>query len=157
MKANEITLQVIPATKDRPVTDANLSDLESKGQPLISYGVAVGDVIEMPSTEADIVLRKRPVRKNSTSFEYLLAVLKNGKPSWVSTGIFNRRNHKMEPVHEVAESLKDFENDSARIKHLCGKTIKGNTLVEITRYKFTADGERLDELETTKVTELVYA
>jgi hypothetical protein len=157
MKANEITLQVIPATKDRPVTEANLSDLESKGQGLITYGIAVGDVIEMPSTEADIVLRSRPVRKNSTAMEYLLAVLKNGKPSWVSTGVFNRRNHKMEPVHEVAESLKDLENDAVRIKNLCGKTLKGDALVDCTRYKFTKDGERLDEIETVKVTALVYA
>lgn len=157
MRFSEITdFPDLPVIGGREVKEATLADLESKGTTLVTYGVNEGDTIIFPETAEQIVIKQRQIRPNQDSFEMLLQVVRNGRGSWLSVGVLNRRDHKYQPVHPVAESLTDCANDAERVKAMLGKTIKGDKKVDYTRNKFVG-GVRTDEIETVKVTYLVYA
>lgn len=155
MKASEVKkIPVIPSTKERPVVEATFEQLAEQGQQRVSYGVAPGDVIEFPDSKEECKIMSRKVSEKGT--EFLLLVLKNGKPAWFSIGNLNRRNHDMSCVHEVSEALKNCQDNSDRVFQMCGKKVKGaSELVKMTRYKFD-NGQRLDEIETVDVTALEF-
>ena len=146
----------IPAIGGRQVIEGSLKELEEKGVSLVTYGVNENDIFVFPETLDQIEIKKRQIRPNSTSYEMLLKVVRNGKGSWLSVGVLNRRDHKFQPVHPVAESLSSCENDAELVKAMLGKTIKGEKMVDFTRNKFD-NGVRLDEIETVKTAYLVYA
>ena len=145
----------IPAIGGRKVEGATLKELEEKGTTLITYGVNEGDVIVFPATEDQIELKKRQIRPNSDNYEMLLKVVRNNKGSWLSVGVLNRRDHKFNPVHPVAEALTGCANDAERVKEMLGTTIEAKKMVDYTRTKFV-NKMRTDEIETAKVAYLTF-
>lgn len=152
---NLAQLPVIPVRNGLTVDSASLSDLASVGVGLVSFGVLPDDIIEFPETEADVIIKKRQVRANSTAFEYLLAVKKNGKAGWFSVGNLDRRDAHYKPVHPVAEHLATCASHEERIRACLGKTIKGTEKIDVVMPEFD-NGTRLDTTVVKQMTKLVF-
>lgn len=91
------------------------------------YGLIVGDILEMPDTEKDIRLKR-------VNDDFLLAVLKNGKPFWLDISAFILCDSDGCPAHEVSwelyiEGCKNYKDD---VLYLCGKTIECGEWKQIT-------------------------
>lgn len=148
-------MPVVVARNGLKVVEGGIEALKGKGQGLISYGLNVGDVFEFPDTLEDVKTITRQVRANSAAVEVLILGLKNGKPAYLSSGNLRRRDHKMVPVHPVAEALKDAEDDAVRIEMCLGKKITATEEVEFEEAIFE-NGVRTDGTRTRKVAKLVF-
>lgn len=159
MKLNAISageMPVVPVRKGLTVKEGGIEALKGKGVGLVSFGLAVGDTFEFPDTVEDVKTISRQVRANSEAVEVLVLGLKNGKPAWLSTGNLRRRDHKMVPVHPVAESLDRLEDDAARIEACLGKTITATEDVTFQEAIFE-DGMRTEDTRARTVAKLIFA
>ena len=91
------------------------------------YGLIVGDILEMPDTIEDIRIKR-------VNDDYLLGVLKNGKPFWLDISVFNLRDYYGHPAHDVCRTIRfegmcqDFRDD---ILAVLGKTLECGEWKEI--------------------------
>ncbi len=90
--------------------------LKARARASSSYGLNVGNVFEFPDTVDQVQTITRQIHPNSSVTEVLILGMKNGKPAWFSVGNLRRRDHKIVPVHPVAEALKDAEDDAVRVE-----------------------------------------
>lgn len=124
----------------RKANDLSVAQLKTTGQPFASYGIAVGETIEFPDTEDDVVAKEQPVRAGSNATQRLLLVNrinKDGvaKASWLSLGVLNRTDAHREPTCKFCEEMNNLDSDYARIVSLLGKKI---TVTETVKKDFQA-------------------
>lgn len=145
----------------RPTKSLSAEQLKTTGQPFASYGIAKGEVIEFPDSAADVIAREQPVRAGNPDgpAQRLIAVLRNGKPSWLSLGILNRTDYNRQPTCDFCAEMNDKANDWDRIESLFGKKITCTGVVEKPFQKFDrATGTRIEgqsELRPTPVIDYV--
>lgn len=120
---NEADMPVIPVRNGLSVKEVDMAALKQTGIGLVSYGLDKGQTFEFPESPEDVKIIERQVRPNSDAKEMLILGLKNGKPAYLSIANLRRRDHKMVPVHPLAEALNNAENDEIRVEMCLGKTI----------------------------------
>lgn len=158
MKLNAIPageMPVVPVRNGLAIKEGGIEALKGKGVGLVSFGLKVGDVFEFPDTIDDVKTITRQLRANSTAEEVLVLGLKNGKPAYLSAGNLRRNDHKMVPVHPVAEALKDLEDDAVRIEACLGKKITATEDVTFQEAIFE-DGMRTDGTRARTVAKLIF-
>jgi hypothetical protein len=147
---------VVPVRNGMPEPRVvSLDALADKGMGLVTYGLETGDTFVFPATKEELVIVERPVRKNSTAMEYLVGGTKNGKKAWLSVANLRRWDASMKPVHPVAETLRNCENDTVRVEMCLGKTIIGEEKVTYQEAVFV-DGVRTDETKARTITKLSF-
>lgn len=146
---------VIPTRKDLSVDEVPLTALQSTGVGLVSYSLKVGDIVEFPDNKESIRIMSRQVSKDSTSREMLLAVYKNGNPSWFSIANLRRWDAEMHPVHPVAEALRTADNDEARVLKMLGKKITAKEDVTYNEAVFV-NRQRTDTTKSRTVAKLIF-
>lgn len=146
---------VIPTRKDLSVNEVPLTALQSTGVGLVSYSLKVGDIVEFPDNKESIRIMSRQVSKDSTSREMLLAVYKNGNPSWFSVANLRRWDAEMHPVHPVAEALRALDNDEARVLKMLGKKITAKEDVTYNEAVFV-NRQRTDTTKSRTVAKLIF-
>ena len=146
---------VIPTRKDLSVEEVTLTALQSTGVGLVSYSLKVGDIVEFPDNKESILIMSRQVSKDSTSREMLLAVYKNGNPSWFSIANLRRWDAEMHPVHPVAEALRTADNDEARVLKMLGKKITAKEDVTYNEAVFV-NRQRTDTTKSRTVAKLIF-
>ena len=144
----------IPTRKDLSVDEVPLTALQSTGVGLVSYSLKVGDIVEFPDNKESIRIMSRQVSKDSTSREMLLAVYKNGNPSWFSIANLRRWDAEMHPVHPVAEALRTADNDEARVLKMLGKKITAKEDVTYNEAVFV-NRQRTDTTKSRTVAKLI--
>lgn len=154
IKAEE--MPVVPVRNGMAVKEGGVEALKGKGAGLVTYGLNKGDVFEFPDTLEDVKTITRQVRPNSNAVEVLILGLKNGKPAYLSAGNLRRYNHKMEPVHPVAETLHTCEDDAVRIEACLGKKITATEDVTYDEAIFE-NGMRTDGTRKRTVAKLIFA
>ena len=145
----------IPTRKDLSVDEVPLTALQSTGVGLVSYSLKVGDIVEFPDNKESIRIMSRQVSKDSTSREMLLAVYKNGNPSWFSVANLRRWDAEMHPVHPVAEALRTADNDEARVLKMLGKKITAKEDVTYDEAVFV-NRQRTDTTKSRTVAKLIF-
>ena len=145
----------IPTRKDLSVEEVTLTALQSTGVGLVSYSLKVGDIVEFPDNKESIRVMSRQVSKDSTSREMLLAVYKNGNPSWFSIANLRRWDAEMHPVHPVAEALRIADNDEARGLQVLGKKITAKEDVTYNEAVFV-NRQRTDTTKSRTVAKLIF-
>ena len=157
-------IPVVFGEHTRPTNIMTKEDLKTTGQPFASYGISVGEKVNFPDTEDDIVVKEQPVRPGSQAKQRLLLVDridKNGnrKPSWLSLGILNRTDAHREPTCEFCKSMNDYDSDLSRIQALLGKTVTVNEMVNKDFQAFDrATGTRIEgKTESRPTPVIVYA
>lgn len=145
----------IPTRKDLSVEEVTLTALQSTGVGLVSYSLKVGDIVEFPDNKESIRIMSRQVSKDSTSREMLLAVYKNGNPSWFSIANLRRWDAEMHPVHPVAEALRIADNDEARVLQVLGKKITAKEDVTYNEAVFV-NRQRTDKTKSRTVAKLIF-
>lgn len=147
MKFNEIE-QALPAlvgANGARVMGVTKEEIATAGIPFTGAGMGKGDVVEfLEEYTFQNDVQKVEVRANSDRWDYRLAVVKNGKPDWVSLGFFCRVDKDRLPVHPVSEELNKLHDHGGRIEGLVGRKVKADKTVEFERQAFTADGTRQD-------------
>lgn len=154
-QVNQANVPVIPVRGSQKVEMVAVSDLAKTGQGLVTFGLNVGDTFEFPDSEEDAQIAARTIRDGATP-EMLVLGLKNGKEAWLSIGNLRRRDHKMVPVHPVAEALKDAENDQARLAMCYGKKITAQESVTFEEAIFE-NNVRTDGTRPRTVAKLIFA
>ena len=158
MKLNQIPegeMPVVPVRNGLTIKEGGIEALKGKGVGLVTYGLNVGDVFEFPDTVGDIKTVTRQVRPNSDAVEVLILGLKNGKPAYLSASNLRRYDHKMVPVHPVAEALRTCEDDAVRIEACLGKKITAKEEVTFQEAIFE-NGTRTDGTRPRTVAKLVF-
>lgn len=145
----------IPTRKDLSVEEVTLTALQSTGVGLVSYSLKVGDIVEFPDNKESIRIMSRQVSKDSNSREMLLAVYKNGNPSWFSIANLRRWDAEMHPVHPVAEALRIADNDEARVLQVLGKKITAKEDVTYNEAVFV-NRQRTDKTKSRTVAKLIF-
>lgn len=145
----------IPTRKDLSVDEVPLTALQNTGVGLVSYSLKVGDIVEFPDNKESIRIMSRQVSKDSTSREMLLAVYKNGNPSWFSVANLRRWDAEMHPVHPVAEALRNDDNDEARVLKMLGKKITAKEDVTYNEAVFV-NRQRTDKTKSRTVAKLIF-
>ena len=145
----------IPTRKDLSVDEVPLTALQSTGVGLGSNSLKVGDNVEFPDNKESIRIMSRQVSKDSTSREMLLAVHKNGNPSWFSVANLRRWDAEMHPVHPVAEALRTADNDEARVLQMLGKKITAKEDVTYNETVFV-DRQRTGKTKSRTVAKLIF-
>lgn len=145
----------IPTRKDLSVEEVTLTALQSTGVGLVSYSLKVGDIVEFPDNKESIRIMSRQVSKDSNSREMLLAVYKNGNPSWFSIANLRRWDAEMHPVHPVAETLRIADNDEARVLQVLGKKITAKEDVTYNEAVFV-NRQRTDKTKSRTVAKLIF-
>lgn len=167
MKANQISVNELPAINVRAdigtVQRIEFKDLAGRGMRGYAYGINVGDVVEMPDTEADCILNEIPIRKNGPK-QVVVAVLKNGKAAWLGISGLARRDAENKPVHPVAEhimtqkSSQDLTDDIQSTLALClGKTITATETVTYQTPVFDEGGMRTADTKPQMTAKLIFA
>lgn len=146
---------VIPTRKDLSVEEVGLTALQSTGVGLVSYSLRIGDIVEFPDNKESIRIMSRQVSKDSNSREMLLAVYKNGNPSWFSIANLRRWDAEMHPVHPVAEALRIADNDEARVLQVLGKKITAKEDVTYNEAVFV-NRQRTDKTKYRTVAKLIF-
>lgn len=144
-------LPAFPKVKGQEVKPLTLNDVKNTGLSNTGGGINEGDVIEFENSVEEMTFIQRPIRPNSDRMMYMVGVLKNNKPAWLSLGVLTRRFNTESgamPTCEFTKEMLTFNNNEERLKHLAGKKIKGTSRVDLTYYKFTEAGVRTEELET---------
>jgi hypothetical protein len=145
----------IPTRKDLSVEEVALTALQNTGVGLVSYSLKVGDTVEFPDNKESIRIMSRQVSKDSDSREMLLAVHKNGNPSWFSIANLRRWDAEMHPVHPVAEALRNDDNDEARVLKMLGKKITAKEEVTYNEAVFV-NRQRTDKTKSRTVAKLIF-
>lgn len=136
--------------------------LEGVGEPRNGYGMNVGDVIDFPETVEDIELMEIPIRENGPK-QYVVLVVKNGKQAWFGLSNLRRMDHEMNPVHPVAQTLREAiqkqalpNDDKTRLELVLGKKI---TATEPVTYKeaIFEDGTRTNDTRDRTTAKLIFA
>lgn len=153
----------IPAIRvaaGQTVEDVKLTDLESVGTGY-AYGISVGDVVEFPETENDVVLKKVPV--SGSAYQYLVLVKKNDKPAWFGVSNLRRQDNERNYVHPVAQDIADQitekalpTNDETRLRLMLGKKITAEEAVKYNEAVFV-DGVSTGETRERSVAKVIYA
>lgn len=120
--------RIILRAGSEPAKDVALQDLSAYGNASGPYTVSVGDTIQMPADEEDVVLKAVPV--NGGSQQIIVGVFKNGKPAWFGLNNLRRQDAERQPVHAVAKELDNkiksealSDNYQTRLKACLGRTI----------------------------------
>ena len=159
MKLNQIPegeMPVVPVRKGLTIEEGGIEALKGKGVGLVTYGLSVGDVFEFPDTLDDVKTISRQVRANSDAKEVLILGIKNGKPAYLSVSNLRRYDHKMVPVHPVAETLRSCEDDAVRIEMCLGKKITAKEEVTFQEAIFE-NGTRTVGTRPRTVAKLIFA
>lgn len=146
---------VIPTRKDLSVEEVTLTALQNTGVGLVSYSLKIGDIVEFPDNKESIRIMSRQVSKDSPSREMLIAVYKNGNPSWFSIANLRRWDAEMHPVHPVAEALRIADNDEARVLQMLGKKITAKEDVTYNEAVFV-NRQRTDQTKSRTVAKLIF-
>lgn len=158
MKLNQIpaeAMPVVPVRSGLSIKEGGIEALKGKGVGLVTYGLSVGDTFEFPDTIEDVKTITRQVRANSDAVEVLILGIKNGKPAYLSASNLRRYDHKMQPVHPVAEALRSCEDDAVRIEACLGKKITANEEITYNEAIFE-NGMRTDGTRERKVAKLIF-
>lgn len=111
----------------RKVEECSAADLQNAGQVFTSYGINVGETVEIPSNRNEIVVVRQPNRQvtanGERTFQYFMSINKNGKATWLSLGSLVRRDANQEPVDEVSKAMLEYDNIESRIQACLGKKI----------------------------------
>lgn len=146
---------VIPTRKNLKVEEVTLATLKNSGIGLVSYSLKIGDTVEFPDNKESIRIMSRQVSADNDSREMLIAVHKNGNPSWFSVANLRRWDAQMSPVHPVAEALRDCDNDEMRILKVLGKSITAKEDVTYNEAIFK-DRKRTNETKSRTVAKLIF-
>lgn len=146
---------VIPTRKDLSVEEVALTALQNTGVGLVSYSLKIGDIVEFPDNKESIRIMSRQVSKGSPSREMLIAVYKNGNPSWFSIANLRRWDAEMHPVHPVAEALRIADNDEARVLQMLGKKITAKEDVTYNEAVFV-NRQRTEQTKSRTVAKLIF-
>lgn len=159
MKLNQINqadMPVVPVRSGLTIKEGGIDALKGKGVGLVTFGMNVGDTFEFPDSIEDVKTVSRQVRANSDAMEILILGLKNGKPAYLSVSNLRRYDHKMVPVHPVAEALRTCEDDAVRIEMCLGKKITAAEEVTFQEAIFE-NGTRTDGTRPRTVAKLIFA
>lgn len=140
MKINDVKIPVLPVRNGFTPKELDANGFKGSGVGMTQFGVAVGDVIEMPETEADLKGYAIPIRKGDPDSpqQRVFLALKNGAPAWVGMTVLTRRDYKMQPTDPVTTFCKDAQSDYDRLKLVLGKTIKCTSTVDVEETVFEA-------------------
>lgn len=140
MKISEVKLPLLALRNGFGAKELTGSDFKGTGVGMTNYGVKVGDVIEMPDTEADFKGYSIPIRKDdpNSPVQRVFLAKKNGEPAWVSMTVLSRRDAHMQPTDPVTTACKDAQDDFARLQIVMGKTITVSDMVDVEETVFEA-------------------
>lgn len=160
MKINISELPAFPKIEGRAVTAVSRDQLKTLGTGASGNSILEGDVIEFDEDFENMKVVQQPIRPNATSMNYMVGVLKNGKPAWFSLGSLIRRYNGPDglmPTCPFVKEMLDFGSHEDRLKHLAGKKIKGSATVKLPYYKWDREKNvRLDETEDRNTTIIEY-
>lgn len=113
----------------------NAEDLKNAGQIFTSYGISVGETVEVPATREECVIVKQPSRNlrqdGTRNMQYFLSVTRvingNRKNGWLSMGSLVRQDANQEPIDKVSAEMLQFDNIEDRVQKLVGKKITCKT------------------------------
>ena len=140
----------------RVVTEVPADELAGVGVSRNAFGMNKGDVITFDDDEKPLVVSQKIRDDANSPLAYYVAVTRNGKPSWLSTSVFNRRDHEGKPVSKFQEdmiALGAFNEWYAAVR---GKTIVGGNMLTYQAAVFDGD-VRTDRLRTQRIPEITYA
>lgn len=137
-------LPQLPQANVRPVRRVQPDEIKTTGVVFNTFGIRQGDVIEFPQYEG-IVVVEQAVRKGSTAMQYLVGVLRNGKPDYLSLGTLTRTDIDRVPTCEFTRQMGELNNNEERLQFLAGKKITCKETKTIKTQAFDrTTGERLD-------------
>ena len=122
LKINFEDLPSLPQADRRPVTRVAKDQIKNTGVSFNTFGIQVGDVIEFPAYE-DMVVVAQPVREGSQIMQYLVGVIKNGKPNYLALGSLTRRDVNREYTCEFTKQMGELGDNEKRLMFLQGKKI----------------------------------
>lgn len=122
LKINFEDLPSLPQADRRPVTRVAKDQIKNTGVSFNTFGIQVGDVIEFPAYE-DMVVVAQPVREGSQIMQYLVGVIKNGKPNYLALGSLTRRDVNREYTCDFTKQMGELGDNEKRLMFLQGKKI----------------------------------
>lgn len=138
-------LPSISGANQRPLRAVKHEALKTSGVPFATYGVRQNDVIEFPDTWDDVDTFEQEVRKNSGIFQALIAILRNGKPDYLSLGTLRKQDVDRNYTCDFTKKMGEMNSDYDRIESLLGKKITAKEMKSIKVQAFDRlTGERLE-------------
>lgn len=121
MKINvtELPKLVTPVGSVSGWEEASLEKLNSVGVSGNLYGVKQGDVVEFETSITDVKSFTRQMFENSNRMETVIAVLKNGKPDYLSINSLQRMDVEQKTACDFTAKLRQCSCDAERVKMLC--------------------------------------
>ena len=139
------SLPQLPQANVRPVRRVSPDEIKTTGVVFNTFGMRVGDVIEFPQYDEKLVVVEQPVRKGSTAMQYLVGVMRNGKPDYLSLGTLTRTDIDRKPTCAFTQQMSEMNNNEERLQFLAGKKITCKETKTIKTQAFDrATGERLE-------------
>ena len=133
----------LPQADRRPVNRVSKDEIKNTGVAFNTFGIQVGDTIEFPSYD-DVIVVSQPIRPNSEILQYLVGVLKNGKPNYLALGSLTRSDVNRQPSCEFTDQMAAMNNNEERLQSLAGKKITAKESKTIKVQKFDTSGVRLE-------------
>ena len=130
LKINFEDLPSLPQADRRPVTRVAKDQIKNTGVSFNTFGIQVGDVIEFPAYE-DMVVVAQPVREGSQIMQYLVGVIKNGKPNYLALGSLTRRDVNREYTCDFTKQMGELGDNEKRLMFLQGKKITAKETKDI--------------------------
>lgn len=144
-KIDSNKLPAMSGENQRPKRSVNVEALKTSGVPFATYGIRQGDVIEFPDTMEDVQSFEQEVRKNSGIFQPVIAVLRNGKPDYLSLGTLRKQDVNREYTCPFTKKMGEMNSDYERLEALVGKKITAKEMKTINVQAFDRlTGERLE-------------
>lgn len=137
----------------RVVNEVPAEDLAGIGVSRNAFGMNKGDVITFDNDEKPLVVSQKIRDDANSPLAYYVAVTRNGKPSWLSTSVFNRRDHEGKPVTKFQEKMLELGAFNEWYAYLKGKTLVGGKVVTYQSAVFDGD-VRTDKLRTQRIPEI---
>lgn len=139
----------------REVKIVDIAKLNEVGVNGSAFALHKDDVIAFPAGEPLVISQK--VRNEANSpLAYYVGCIRNGKNSWLSTGILTRRDYTGAPIGEFQKKMCEKPSFKEIYEYLAGKTIKGGELKAVKFYRFV-NNQRTDETREQYVPEIIEA
>lgn len=148
MKVNMSEFPEVRVVGGRAVLDVTEEEVRNSGVAFASFGIGEGETITFPESMEGVQFKKQQVRKDSTAYQMLAPVFRDGKPGWLSLGSLTRQGtgktlseRITPPGSEVIDDMVKLEDNLARYKALAGKSIIGGEQVDLDTPAFGDDGK----------------
>ena len=133
----------LPQADRRPVNRVSKDEIKNTGVAFNTFGIQVGDTIEFPSYD-DVIVVSQPIRPNSEILQYLVGVMRNGKPNYLALGSLTRSDVNRQPSCEFTAQMAAMNNNEERLQFLAGKKITAKESKTIKVQAFDRSGVRLE-------------